>query len=50
VLLSPDVAQRVERVDAAYLAARLSALADLPGNPYGAAVLVDWYAGYVTGS
>jgi GNAT superfamily N-acetyltransferase len=46
VLLSPDVAERVERVDAAYLAARLSALADLPGNPYGAAVrrVGDGYA------
>jgi ribosomal protein S18 acetylase RimI-like enzyme len=46
VLLSPDVADRVERVDAAYLDARISALSQLPGNPYGAAVrrVGDGYA------
>jgi GNAT superfamily N-acetyltransferase len=38
VLISPDAADRVERVDAAYLETRLLALSQLPGNPYGAAV------------
>ena len=38
MLLSTDAADRVERVDAAYLSDRLTALSRLAGNPYGAAV------------
>ena len=45
-MLSPDVAVRVEQVDGDYMRARVTALAELPGNPYGAAVrrVGDGYA------
>ncbi|GAA5180199.1 GNAT family N-acetyltransferase [Rugosimonospora acidiphila] len=40
MLLSPDAAARVERVDEDYLRVRVGALSRLPGNPYGAEVRV----------
>lgn len=37
-MLSADVAERVENADIDYMAARIRALAELPGNPHGAYV------------
>ena len=46
VLISMDVAGRVEQVGGEYLRARVTAMSQLPGNPYGAAVrqVGDGYA------